>query len=68
MVCSSYKNVPYKFYVFMICWHVDLKRNVYRNVFVWRNDLWQKTRKAVSAFSGPFPPLKGNVVASPANS
>lgn len=25
-------------------------------------------RKAVSALSGPFPPLKGNVVASAANS
>lgn len=29
-----------------------------------RIDPSQKLRKAVSALSGPFPPLKGNVVAS----
>lgn len=33
-----------------------------------RKDLRQRFRKEVSALSGPLPPLKGNVVASAANS
>lgn len=33
-----------------------------------RKNLWSNFRKAASALSGPFPPLKGNVVVSAANS
>lgn len=67
MVYLSYKMFHITSNCLLFADNVYLNRNVNRNVFVWRNNLWQKIRKAVSAFSGPFPPLKGNVVASPAN-
>lgn len=39
-----------------------------KRCFFMRMNLRERLRKAVSALSGPFPPLKGNVVASAANS